>query len=336
MFLPERPSPENRIEVNLDKLVLRKSGGDRTTAETDPKILPPVRAEIADFTYGDYRLGSMKLTTTPTNNGLSFGEIGFETPEMTINGTGLWEKPFNRNKSYFTIDLEARKLHKMLAAFGYDDTAIKANKTEISIDAGWDGAPDEFSLDKLAGTFDIRVEKGRLLEVSPAAGRLFGLLSIQTLPRRLTLDFTDLFGKGLAFDKITGSFNIANGNAYTNNLHLTGPSADVLVSGRTGLADQDYDQLVTVTPQFADNLPIASALLGPVGIGVGAVLYLAGNMFDGINDNIDKMLRHQYTIKGNWYDPKIEKTQGTRRGQAGTSPERVPTPQSLTPCLIRR
>ena len=307
MFLPKRPSAENRIEVNLDKLVIGKTGDDRTAGQADPKNLPPVRAEIADFTYGDYHLGSMRLTTTPTAGGLSFEDIGFETPEMTINGTGLWEKPFNRNKSYFTIDLKARKLHKMLAAFGYDDTAIKANKTEISINAGWDGAPDEFSLEKLAGTFDIRVKKGQLLEVSPAAGRLFGLLSIQTLPRRLTLDFTDLFGKGLAFDKITGSFNIANGNAYTNDLHLTGPSADVLISGRTGLADQDYDQLVTVTPQFANNLPIASALLGPVGIGVGAVLYLADNMFGLIDNNINKMLSYQYTITGNWHNPKIEK-----------------------------
>ncbi len=307
MFLPGRPSPENRIEINLDKLVIKKTGNGRTAGQADPKNLPPVRAEIADFTYGDYHLGSTKLTSTPTANGLSFEEIGFETPEMTINGTGLWEKPFNRNKSYFTIDLKARKLHKMLAAFGYDDTAIKADETEIAIDAGWDGSPDEFSLDKLAGTFDIRVKKGQLLEVSPAAGRLFGLLSIQTLPRRLTLDFTDLFGKGLAFDKITGSFKIGNGNAYTNDLHLTGPAADVLISGRTGLAEQDYDQLVTVTPQFANNLPLASALLGPVGIGVGAALYLADNMFGLIDNNINKMLSYQYTITGNWHDPKIER-----------------------------
>ena len=307
MFLPGRPSPENRIEVNLDKLVIEKTGDGKTAGQADPKNLPPVRAEIADFTYGDYHLGSMKLASTPIANGLSFEEIGFETPEMTINGTGLWEKPSNRNKSYFTIDLKARKLHKMLAAFGYDDTAIKADKTEIAIDAGWDGSPDEFSLDKLVGTFDIRVKKGQLLEVSPAAGRLFGLLSIQTLPRRLTLDFTDLFGKGLAFDKITGSFNIANGNAYTNDLHLTGPSADVLISGRTGLADQDYDQLVTVTPQIANNLPLASALLGPVGIGVGAALYLADNVFGLIDNNLNKMLSYQYTITGNWNNPKIEK-----------------------------
>ena len=307
IYLPRDPSPEDRVEVNLDKLVISKVEDDNVAGKADPKILPALKAVIADLTYGDYQLGSMQLTASPIANGLSFEEIEFEKPEMTITGTGVWEKSFNRNRSYFTINLKADKFHKMLDTFGYDAAAITAGQTNISIDAGWEGSPDEFSLDKLSGTFDIKVKKGRLLEVSPAAGRLFGLLSIQTLPRRLTLDFTDLFGKGLAFDNITGSFNITSGNAYTNDLHLTGPSADVMVSGRTGLSDQDYDQLVTVTPQFADNLPIASALLGPVGIGVGAVLYLAGNMFDSINDNIDKMLRHQYTITGNWYNPKIEK-----------------------------
>ena len=269
--------------------------------------MPPVRAEIADLTYGDHQLGGMQLTASPTASGLSFEEILFEKPEMTITGVGVWERPRDRSRSKFTIDLKADKLHKMLDNFGYDTTAIKAGKTRMSIDAGWEGSPDEFSLDKLAGTLDIRVKKGQLLEVSPAAGRLFGLLSIQTLPRRLTLDFTDLFGKGLAFDKITGNFNIANGNAYTNDLHLTGPSADVLISGRTGLSDQDYDQLVTVTPQIANNLPLASALLGPVGIGVGAALYLADNMFGLIDNNLNKMLSYQYTITGNWHNPKIEK-----------------------------
>ena len=328
IYLPRNPSLEDRVEVNLDKLVISKVEDDNVTGKADPKTLPALKAVIADLTYGDYQLGSMQLTATPIANGLSFEEIEFAKPEMTINGTGVWEKSYNTNKSNFDIHVKADKFQKMLDTFGYDATAIKAGKTEIFIDAGWDGSPDDFSLDKLAGTFDIKVKKGRLLEVSPSAGRLFGLLSIQTLPRRLTLDFTDLFGKGLAFDKITGSFNITNGNAYTNDLHLTGPSADVLISGRTGLSDQDYDQLVTVTPQFADNLPIASALLGPVGIGVGAVLYLAGNMFESINDNIDKMLRYQYTITGNWHNPKIEKLKDPPDDKQVKAP---PTAQPIYP-----
>ncbi len=306
-YLPQHPSPQQRLEVSLEKLALSAFDNNNTAQEADPRQLPPMRVEIADFTYGDLQLGAMQLAAVRTDNGLAFEEIGFTTQDLTMAGAGLWEKPFNRNRCNFTINLQANKLQRMLDTFGYDNAGIRAGKTDITIDAGWDGSPHEFSLANMAGSFEIRVTKGRLLEVSPAAGRLFGLLSIQTLPRRLTLDFTDLFGKGLAFDRISGNFNISGGNAYTNNLRLKGPSVDVLISGRTGLIAQDYDQLATVTPQFADNLPIASALLGPVGIGVGAFLYLANNVFDGVKDDIDSILSRQYTITGNWYNPKIEK-----------------------------
>ena len=153
----------------------------------------------------------------------------------------------------------------------------------------------------------LNIDKGRFLDIEPKAGRLFGLLSLQTLPRRLSLDFSDLFSKGLSFDEISGDFTIEDGNAYTNNLAMEGPSAEIVVTGRTGLSRKDYDQLVTVTPQVSDSLPIASALFGPIGLGIGAVLFLAGEMFDSIPRQIDKLLRYQYTITGSWDNPVIER-----------------------------
>ena len=102
------------------------------------------------------------LARSPVHNGLSFEAIEFAKPGMTITGTGVWEKTYSRNKSNFNISLNADKIDMMLGTFGYDVTAIKGGKTSISIDAGWEGSPDEFSLDKLAGSFDIRVKKGRL------------------------------------------------------------------------------------------------------------------------------------------------------------------------------
>jgi len=153
----------------------------------------------------------------------------------------------------------------------------------------------------------MEIEKGRFTDINPSAGRLFGLLSLQTLPRRLSLDFSDLFGKGLAFDKIEGHFNIENGNAYTNNLAMTGPSVNINISGRTGLIEQDYDQTATVTPKVTDSLPVASALFGPIGAGVGAVIFLASEIFHSLPEKIDTLLRKQYTITGAWDDPQITK-----------------------------
>lgn len=308
IVLPQNPAADNEARLDLERLVLKPVEA-RAAADLDPKVFPPLRVEVNDFVYGDRQLGAMRLAAEPTPAGLSFSEIGFEKPGLSVAGAGIWEKPEGGGRSRFNIKLKADKFDEMLDTFGYAKAAIKKGKTRIAIDAGWEGSPFDFSLDKLNGAFDIQIKKGRLLDVAPAAGRLFGLLSVQTLPRRLSLDFTDLLGKGLAFDEIAGGFEITNGHAYTNNLSLRGPSANILISGRTGLADQDYDQIATVVPQFADNLPAVSAFLGPVGIGIGAMLYLAGNMFTAMNDNIDKLLSQQYAIKGAWRDPKIEKLQ---------------------------
>jgi uncharacterized protein YhdP len=145
------------------------------------------------------------------------------------------------------------------------------------------------------------------LDIDPGSGRLFGLLSLQTLPRRLSLDFNDLFKKGFTFDGIDGVFELDHGNAYTNSLLMNGPSARIDISGRTGLADQDYDQRVTVTPALSNTIPVASALFGPAGIGVGAVFFLGQKMFKSIPEHIDKFLSREYSITGGWEQPVIER-----------------------------
>ena len=88
---------------------------------------------------------------------------------------------------------------------------------------------------------------------------------------------------------------------------MVGPSGNIMISGRTGLVTEDYDQIATVIPKVSDSLPVASALFGPVGVGVGAVLFVAGELFESIPTNIDKILTQQYSIKGSWEDPKINK-----------------------------
>jgi len=228
-------------------------------------------------------------------NGISIDQFNFSKPGLEINGKGTWRLVNNIDHSQFNIDLKATKLDVMLETFNYDVAAIKEGETKLKIDSYWEGPPNNFSFDILSGKINIEVDKGEFLDINPSAGRLFGLLSIQTLSRRLSLDFSDLFSEGLVFDQISGDFSLEKGNAYTNNLIMTGPSADITITGRTGLSEKDYDQVMTVTPQVANSIPVASALFGPVGIGVGAVIFLAGEVFKSIPEQIDKFLRYQYT-----------------------------------------
>ena len=171
----------------------------------------------------------------------------------------------------------------------------------------------QFGLEKLNGNLSLDIRDGQLLDVSPGAGRVFGLLSLRALPRRLTLDFSDVFKKGFSFDRINGSFLIESGDAYTTNLYLEGPAARVDISGRAGLAVKDYDQLVTVTPHLTASLPLAGVLVGgPV---AGGILYAIDKLF---KPAIDKISKVQYTITGSWDEPEVVKLLDTEPEVAET------------------
>ena len=305
--IPSSNNIMDSIVADFKFLYLEKNK-DIAGKSLNPVDIPSINATISSFKYGDHDLGEMKLLAISTDSSLVLDKINFEKPDLIINASGKWVRNLSGiDTSDFNINLHANEFNNMLETFGYDADVIKNGETNIVIDADWNGSPMEFSLDKLNGNLSMQISKGKLLDVNTSASRLFGLLSIQTLPRRLSLDFTDLFGKGLAFDVIEGNFEIENGNAYTNDLSLKGPSADVSITGRTGLSEQDYDQRAKVTPKIADSLSVASALFGPIGIGLGAVLYLAGSMFDALHDNINSILMYQYTITGSWNEPVIEK-----------------------------
>lgn len=305
--MPGKLTRDGLLQMNLARLHV---AGDRIktgVGDSDPMKIPNLDVQVDDLVYLGREMGELRLLATPVPEGASIDSFEFSKPGVDITGNGKWVIENGAMVSSFDIELHTDEWDAMLQTLGYAGSVIKNGETRMRINADWDGSPMDFALNKLNGKLVMDVFQGQFLHAHPAAGRLFGLLSIQALPRRLLLDFRDLFGKGLSFDKIEGSFEIENGNAYTNNLFMRGPAADIAVSGRTGLADKDYDQIVTVTPQISDSLPLAGAAFGPVGIGVGAVVYLMGEMFDSFHNNIDKILSAQYTITGSWNDPVVEK-----------------------------
>ena len=295
------------LTLNLQRLWLDKveSGGKRVAI--DPRRMPAVALACASFRYGTVDFGQASLSTARMADGQKLESLVFTNPAFQVSVTGEWLLRDTGHRSRFSIDLKGKSLGDVLTTFGYDAANIEDGRTELAVEADWAGMPSEFTLDRLDGSLGLKVHKGRFLDIEPGSGRLFGLLSLQTLPRRLSLDFSDLFQKGFAFDRIEGWFELEKGNAYTNSLLMEGPSAKVEISGRTGLAAKDYDQIAAVTPALSDSIPLASAFFGPAGIGVGAAIYLGQKVFKQVPEQVDRFLRREYAITGPWSDPKIEK-----------------------------
>ena len=302
------------LDANLDYLVLNNPDkNEKDKHEYSISSWPNLNIRINQLTYKNHELGKTVLLTNNEGNSININELSFNKPDLSINAKGTWQQNEGVDRSEVVATLNAESINTMLNTFGYETTNIEDGKTNIKLNATWMDNPMNFSITKVNGDLDMDIGKGQFLDINPKAGRLFGLLSLQTLPRRLSLDFTDIFSKGFSFDSIKGSFNLQQGHAYTNDLELNSTSANIIVSGRTGLVTEDYDQIATVTPKISDSLPVTSALFGPIGAGVGAVIFIAGELFESIPKKIDTILSTQYSIKGSWNNPDIEKIEKEKK-----------------------
>lgn len=269
-------------------------------SDVNPANIPPLHLWIGDLQLGEVRMGELRLESYPVDSGMRVDLLEAKSSDFDLRADGDWSGSAGGSRSHMTIDMSAPDLGSMLDAFGYAGI-IEGGETFARIDAGWAGAPTAFSLADANGTLEISVDKGRILDVDPGAGgRLFGLFSLQEIPRRLSLDFSDLFKSGMSFNSINASFQLRDGSAYTENLLIKSPAADIEISGRTGLREKVYDQEMLVTPRAGVALPVVGALAGgPVGAAAGIVVQTL------IGKSINKAARSRYTVEGSWEAPKI-------------------------------
>ena len=298
----------NEIKASLERLRLISQETDRKIEkQASIKAVPSIVLEIKSLMYQGIQLGHAEITIQKSPGKLDFTKLNFQSVDAKILAEGSWEQGVNGNKSSLKFSLKGEKASKVMEQFGFSGSNIKGGVTEVSALLHWPNTPQLFNLKSLSGNLDLKIVDGRFKDIEPGAGRIFGLLSVQSLPRRLSLDFKDLFKKGFSFDKIEGSFAINGGNAHTDSLVMNGPSAKIEISGRTGLVAKDYDQKATVSPALSNSIPVASALFGPVGIGAGAVYYIGQKVFKSIPERVDNFLKQEYSIEGSWKNPKIER-----------------------------
>ena len=182
---------------------------------------------------------------------------------------------------------------------------IKGGSGNMAGQINWPGSPHEFAVERLDGDFTLQLEKGQILKVQPGVGRLLGLLSLQSLPRRLTLDFRDLFSEGFAFDRIACSANIRDGILRSDDLFMTGPAAEAKIKGETNLKAETQRLRVKVVPHISDSFSLAALAGGPI---VGVAAFVAQKL---LKDPLNKISSSEYMITGTWDNPQeaeVDKT----------------------------
>jgi uncharacterized protein YhdP len=222
-------------------------------------------------------------------------------PAFTAEGSGSWLVRGVAAECRLDFELESRNVKAFMAAMRLGP-GVEAEKGRASAQLTWPGPPGIAALGRLSGRLELSAANGQLTAVEPGAGRVFSLMSLTHLPRRLALDFDDLTGEGLAFDRLSGSFRLTNGDAYTDNVTLRGSAAEIGLAGHANLRDRTYDQTVVVTGQLGASLGVAGALAG--GPAVGAALLLFSQIF---KEPLKGVTRGYYRITGSWDDPQVRR-----------------------------
>ncbi|QNU14429.1 TIGR02099 family protein [Thermomonas sp. XSG] len=270
------------------------------TTGADPAAVPPLLLDVADLRIGRTAMGRARFRSTPVAGGLRMDEFTTAGGKQRLSATGSWLGRGASARTQFKLDVASDDIGALLDGFGFGGQ-VAGGKGKLGAEASWRGGPGEFGLTSVEARLSTDVRDGQLLEIEPGAGRVLGLLGVAQLRRRLTLDFSDFFSKGFAFDRIQGDATLAQGQLRTEDLAVRGPAAEIHVRGSTDLRNRRFDQTVEVRPKSGSLLTAVGALAGgPVGAAVGAVA----------NAVLDKPMRgigaKTYRVTGPWAEPKVE------------------------------
>jgi uncharacterized protein (TIGR02099 family) len=286
------------LVVAMQQLQLLTDSSDQEGGSMRVSALPVINFEVGQFAYGELQLGRVSVNMIPQGKQLLMKEIQIESDLFSLTGEGTWKEGGN---TFFTLNLDSPNLGGMMQHLGFV-SVFQGGKTHAAGKIWWAGEPMALTLGSLNAQLGVSIEKGTVVDVDPGAGRLLGILSVPALPRRLFLDFSDVFKKGFDFDSIKGDIRIEQGQAYTSNLRLESVPASILISGRTGLEMQDFDQDIYVVPNVSDTVSVASALAwGPQ---VAAVVVLLQEVF---KSDIKAATMTRYHLSGSWREPVIQR-----------------------------
>ena len=271
-------------------------------ASVDPKQVPALDIAIAQLFQGPDLIGAWALKVRPTPKGMVFNSLDLGLKGMVLQGDGGWEGQAGASNSWIKGRLGGKNLADVLKGWGFAPT-VTSEDFHLDVDGRWPGSPAWVGLKRFSGTLDATLRKGQFVEVEGGAQalRVFGLLNFNSIGRRLRLDFSDLFGKGLSYDRVKGLLVASNGVYVTREpITLAGPSSNLELNGTLDMVADQVDAKLLVTLPVTNNLPIAALIVGAPAI--GGALFLIDKL---IGDRVARFASVKYNVKGPWKEPKI-------------------------------
>ena len=321
---PAAFSERGLVRARLQRFTLADEAASPTPASNPPPDagkepdLPALDIVAEKFTFKDRLLGRLDLQATPQGVNWKIDQLDISNGHAKLEMKGLSQRYGDpqdlsgQPRTSMSMKLETSNLNALFNQFGFGDY-MKGGNAKLDGQFSWPGLATNFQTNILSGNFKVHAADGRFAKIEPGAGKLLGLMSLQSLPRRITLDFRDIFSEGLAFNKIDGDVKITNGIMATDNFEIKGPAAYIKTAGEVSLPTEKVNLKMKVAPLVGEGAAIGAAVfLTPV---VGAGVYAISKLLEGA-------LSYELLVTGQWDDPHVDEV----KKNAPSAP-----PPSLTP-----
>jgi len=269
--------------------------------------LPSVDLIAERFTLRGKALGRVEVVAQQLGTEWRIDRLALVNPDAALHGKGAWRTVLSAapgdpasSRTALNFDLDVNDVGSFLERIGYRGL-VREGHAKLGGNVAWNAGPTVIDYASLTGALKFEADDGQFLEIEPGIGKLVSLMSLQMLPRRLTLDFRDVFSKGFKWDRITSTLAVERGVLETRDFRMRGPAAEVEMAGTTNLAIEMQDLLVRVIPNYGDT---ASTVVGFVNPVIGLATMIASRV---LKNPLGKILAYEYSIKGSWSDPKIDR-----------------------------
>ena len=313
-----------RVTARLASLTIPQSSASDVSELLDGKgtdtQIPALDIVAERFELLGKSLGRLELlahnASGPAGREWRIRKLALVNPDGSLHAEGEWANKGGERQSRLKYGLEIADAGSLLERLGFAGV-LRGGNGKMEGEVNWKGLPYSLDIPTLSGQVRLELEDGQFLKVEPGAAKLLGVLSLQALPRRLTLDFRDLFSEGFAFDGVAASASIAQGVMTTDSFKMRSVNAAVLLDGAVDIARESQDLHVVVIPEI--NFGAASVAYGlivnPV-VGLGSFL---AQLF--LRDPLMQAFTMEYRVSGPWKDPLVKKLPRRHGGAAQAVPE---------------
>ena len=329
--LPGQSDQAGQLFARLSRLNLPPSSANdvESLLEAPPTSLPGLDIVVDAMVLRGKPLGRVEIEAVNTVKNVAqtsatrewqLKKFNIDLPEASLRGTGRWlaareGSPWRKTEMDFVLDV--RDAGALLTRMGTPD-ALRGGAGQLEGVISWQGSPLSLHYPSLNGHLDVRMGRGQFLKADPGVAKLLGVLSLQALPRRLLLDFRDVFSQGFAFDAVQGDVTIVHGMANTRNLNIKGVNALVQMDGSADLARETQKLRVQILPIVDTGTAslVAALAVNPV---VGLTTFIAQWL---LQNPLARASAQEFLVEGSWASPQV--TRVDPRAAQPTAPNTPP------------